>query len=393
MSKEKQPKERSAKIASKQKKLYLAMMFAVIVTICGFVFITTPEEKQLIKEINPPNTFEVVSSNVNAENIRLSHLENFSDVFGDRLQSLEKSVLDLKEEKHLLNQEKHTLLQETQKLNGQLDFMEKKHEIELTSLATSIQPTTITPTALGSSRFTSWEAEEQSEDRSVLFEIPAGTVVKAILVSGADCSVAVQKPTGPNMVLLRPLDNGKLPKNVSVPLKGSVIIGNAIGDIASERVYIRSERMTLVQKNGDFVETEISAYVSGEDGREGMRGVVVDRSGSIITRAAFASFLQGIGQGLEGYLNNQTLSKLARTSSDQSILNLDMARTSTLQGGNTALNKLSEYYIKRAEQLQPAIQVAAGRIVDIIFTKTIKVGEKDLKKKLAHERDMQKKVS
>ena len=136
--------------------------------------------------------------------------------------------------------------------------------------------------------------------------------MKAVLVSGADCSVAVQKPTGPNMILLRPLDNGRLPRNVRVPLKGSIIIGNAIGDISSERVYVRAERLTLVERSGSFVETEVSAYVSGEDGREGLRGVVVDRSGQIITRAAFAAFLQGIGQTVEATLNNQVIEKLAR---------------------------------------------------------------------------------
>jgi len=39
----------------------------------------------------------------------------------------------------------------------------------------------------------------------------------------------------------------------------------------------------------------------------GIRGVVVDRFGSIITRAAFAALLQRIGQGLETTLNNQTI--------------------------------------------------------------------------------------
>ncbi len=189
------------------------------------------------------------------------------------------------------------------------------------------------------------------------------------------------------MVLLRPLDNGKLPRNVRVPLKGSVIIGNAIGDIASERVYVRAERMTLVERNGSFTETEISAYVSGEDGREGLRGVVVDRSGQIITRAAFASFLSGVSQTVQATLNNQTIEKLAGVNGNKTILDIDLYRNSAFQGGTTALDKLSEYYIKRAEQLQPAIQIAAGRVVDVIFTKTVRVGEQDLKKKFDKERE------
>jgi conjugal transfer pilus assembly protein TraB len=205
--------------------------------------------------------------------------------------------------------------------------------------------------------------------------------VKALLVSGADCSVAVQKPTGPNMVLLRPLDNGNLPRNVRVPLKGSIIIGNAIGDISSERVYIRAERMSFIERGGSFAETELSAYVSGEDGREGMRGVVVDRSGQIITRAAFAAFLQGVGSGAEAALNAKAFENLA-----EKYPHLEGLRYGPVQGGTAALNKMTDYYIKRAEQLQPAIQIAAGRVVDIVFTKTVKIGEKNLKKKFEMER-------
>ena len=146
--------------------------------------------------------------------------------------------------------------------------------------------------------------------------------------------------------------------------------------------------MTLVEPNGDFVETEVSAYVSGEDGREGLRGIVVDRSGQIMSRAFFAAFLQGVGDSLEGYLNNQTIEKLAGSTPRKSILNLDMLQSSSLQGVSNSFNKLSEYYIKRAEQLQPAIQIAAGRVVDVVFVKTVKIGELDLKKKLDQEREI-----
>ena len=191
-------------------------------------------------------------------------------------------------------------------------------------------------------------------------------------------------------MLIRPLENGQLPRKVRVALKDSIILASAYGDLANERVYVRADRMTLVQPNGDFVETEVSAYVSGEDGREGVRGIVVDRSGSIITRAAFASFLQGVGQSVQATLNNQTIEKLSKVGDSQTILDVDTFRNAGMQGTNTALNKLAEYYIKRAEQLQPSIQVAAGRIVDLIFTHGVKIGEKDLKKKLEIERAIAK---
>ena len=231
---------------------------------------------------------------------------------------------------------------------------------------------------------------EKSEKKHVSAYIPAGTMVRCVLVSAADCSVGVSQASDPATVLLRPLSNGKLPRGVRVALKDSIILGRGVGDLANERVRIRGEKMTLVQPNGEFIETEISAFVSGEDGREGMRGVVVDRAGSSIFRAAAASTVQGISSSIQATLNNQTLSKLSKESDSRVILDVDTFRNAGIQGATTGLNQLADYYIKRAEQLQPSIQIAAGRVVDLIFTTGVKIGEKDLKKKFQIERELAK---
>ncbi len=375
----------SEKIGTKQKRLYVSVFIGAVVTIGGLVYFFNGEDKPRPQSVSKPQ-FDVVSNEVNPEDVRLASLETVSDVLNERVLSLETSLIDIKEEKSVIEREKQQVEQEAQILREKVQVLEESFSRKVAAPASAELDEAVSGLQSKESQLTTWEPEVKKGDRNVLFEIPAGVVVKAVLVSGADCSVAVQKPTGPNMVLLRPLDNGKLPRNVKVPLKGSVIIGNAIGDITNERVYIRAERMTLVEKNGSFVETEISAYVSGEDGREGLRGVVVDRSGQIITRVAFAAFFQGVGQTLEATLNNQTIEKLSEVGPEKSILNIDMYRNGAFQGGTTALGKLSDYYIKRAEQLQPAIQIAAGRVVDVIFTKTVKVGETDLKKRLEKER-------
>ena len=377
----------SETISTRQKRLYLALLVLVLLIVFFAVFFSGEEQKE--RADLKKNQFETASQDVKAENVRLTSLETLSDVLNERTQSLEKSVLTLKEEKTLLETEKDSLVEEVELFRQKIRSLEQQQSISTSAVSDHYRDNARDGGSDADERhlFT-WEMPVKNDDKNVLFEIPAGTVVKAVLVSGADCSVAVQKPTGPNMVLLRTLDQGNLPKKVKVRLKGSVIVGNAIGDLASERVYIRAERLTLVEPNGDFVETEVSAYVSGEDGREGMRGVVVDRSGQIMTRAFFAAFMQGAADSLEGYLNNQTIEKLSGSSPNRTILNLDMLQTTTLQGGSNAFNKFAEYYIKRAEQLQPAIQIAAGRMVDIVFVKTVKIGELDLKKKLDREREI-----
>lgn len=366
----------------KQKRFYRLLLFlgVIIAIFIGSALFENEKVKQPSslkkKKISLPSQ----DPESRAENIRIAQLEIANDLMEDRFASLEKNFRDLKEENTLLEASNHKLLEESNTLQAHILSLESQKEPKITK---DIKDESL---EIQKPQLRTWGDQRGVEERNVLFEIPAGTIVKCILVSAADCSVAVKKPSGPNMLLLRPLANGKLPRNVYVPLKGSVIIGNAVGDIASERVYVRGERMTLVQRNGDFVETEISAFVSGEDGKEGMRGVVVDRSGAIITRAAFAAFFQGISQGIQSTLSNQTIEKLSKVGDSSMILDVDTYRNNGLQGASTALDKLADSFIEQSKQIQPCIQIQAGRVVDVIFTKAVKIGEKDLKKKLDHER-------
>ena len=386
-SKEKKLLSSNEKILKSQKKIYLFVCVGVLLIIWGAFSLfggkgSESNNYEVSRSQTPPET---ASHNLETENFRLSQIEWKQDEMEDILSSVLSSQQEIKESfQEITNQTTQLASENTTIFKAELEnFREEIKEGLNAKPVTSLQG--ITPVKIASlDRF------QEEEKSHVSAYIPAGTVVRCVLVSASDCSVGVQQPKGPAKMLIRPLENGQLPRKVRVALKDSIILASAYGDLANERVYVRADRMTLVQPNGDFVETEVSAYVSGEDGREGVRGIVVDRSGSIITRAAFASFLQGVGQSVQATLNNQTIEKLSKVGDSQSILDVDTFRNAGMQGTNTALNKLAEYYIKRAEQLQPSIQVAAGRIVDLIFTHGVKIGEKDLKKKLEIERAIAK---
>ncbi|MCB9092519.1 MAG: hypothetical protein H6620_08180 [Halobacteriovoraceae bacterium] len=382
-SKEKKLLSSNEKILKSQKKIYLFVCVGVLLIIWGAFSLfggkgSESNNYEVSRSQTPPET---ASHNLETENFRLSQIEWKQDEMEDILSSVLSSQREIKESfQEITNQTTQLASENTTIFKAELaNFREEIKEGLNTKPITSFQGAI--PVKIASlDRF------QEEEKSHVSAYIPAGTVVRCVLVSASDCSVGVQQPKGPAKMLIRPLENGQLPRKVRVALKDSIILASAYGDLANERVYVRADRMTLVQPNGDFVETEVSAYVSGEDGREGVRGIVVDRSGSIITRAAFASFLQGVGQSVQATLNNQTIEKLSKVGDSQTILDVDTFRNAGMQGTNTALNKLAEYYIKRAEQLQPSIQVAAGRIVDLIFTHGVKIGEKDLRKKLEIER-------
>jgi len=201
--------------------------------------------------------------------------------------------------------------------------------------------------------------------------IPAGTTVKALLVSSLDAVCGVFATSDPTPIKLRILDNGHLPKHVNVKLRGGIIIGSAYGNISSERVYMRLERLTQVQANGDFVETGVTGYVSGEDGKYGVRGIVVDKSCKAVANAAASGFLAGVSQTLQSAFGR---SKNIDSGNNYSF-GTDIATRGGTQGTASGLDLLAEYYIKRAEQIQPVIEINAGRVVEVTFTLGVSTGD------------------
>jgi conjugal transfer pilus assembly protein TraB len=200
--------------------------------------------------------------------------------------------------------------------------------------------------------------------------IPAGTSVKALLVSSVDAICGVFANSDPIPVKLRLLDDGHLPKGVTVKLKGAVIIASAYGNISSERVYMRLERLVQNKPNGKFIETQVAGYVTGEDGKFGVRGLVVDRSAKIVKNAAYSGFLGGISQTLQA-----TVTKKPTDCWNHYNFSTDLVKQGCANGTANAFDMLADYYIRRAEQVQPVIQVGAGRIVDVTFTLGTEVGE------------------
>jgi conjugal transfer pilus assembly protein TraB len=172
---------------------------------------------------------------------------------------------------------------------------------------------------------------------------------------------------------LRILDDGHLPQGVLAKVKNGLILASAYGDISTERVYMRLERLTKVQPNGEFVETEITGFVSGEDGKYGVRGQVVDKSACLVANAAYSGFFSGVSQ----FLNTTMVASLSNSSCGcgGNPFGWELLEGSGLQGTTNAFDMLADYYIQRAEQIVPVIEVTAGRVVDITFTHKAELGD------------------
>ena len=221
--------------------------------------------------------------------------------------------------------------------------------------------------------------------------IPAGAFAQAVLVGGVDASTSIQASSDPRPVLLRITNEGTLPRHFKSDLCGCHALAACYGDISSERVYMRLEKITCTErKTGELIEMAVQGYIAGEDGRAGLRGRVVDRAGESMRNAAIGGFLSGMGSFLSQANNPVTFSPLSGLAQTNPLTNGELLKHGASKGVSGALERYADFYIKRAEQMQPVIQVQAGRLVDIVFTQGTPFGDSAVRGALVRVNDQQR---
>ena len=206
--------------------------------------------------------------------------------------------------------------------------------------------------------------------------IPAGAFAHAVLLGGVDASASIQASSDPRPALLRLTDAGTLPRKFRSDLKGCHVLAACYADISSERVMMRLEKLTCTErKTGEIIEVKVQGYVAGEDGRTGVRGSVVDRAGESMRNAMVGGFIGGMGEFLSQARNPVTFSPVAGLAQANPMGVSDALKHGAGKGTSNALDKYAEFYIKRAEQVQPVIQIASGRQLNVVFTEGVSIGD------------------
>ena len=198
--------------------------------------------------------------------------------------------------------------------------------------------------------------------------LPSGTFVTTTLLSGVDAPTGGQADSNPLPILLRLVDNGQMPNFFRSYVENCHITGAAVGQLSSERAFIRLEMMSCVLKDGTIIERSVKGYVTGEDGKAGLRGNVVTKQGALLARSAAAGFLQGFGSSLNTVGTAGTVSGVVNQSTS-SVLQSGLA-----QGSGDAFSGLAKYYLERANETHAIIEISAGRIGEIIFTQGVDFG-------------------
>lgn len=206
--------------------------------------------------------------------------------------------------------------------------------------------------------------------------LPAGAFAKAVMLSGLDAPTGGLAKTNPQPVLLRLLDHGTLPNRFRSRVRECFVTAAGFGDLASERAYLRLEKLSCVLRDGTALEVPLKGFVAGEDGKAGLRGRVVSKQGQLIARALVAGVASGIGNGLAQSFTSLSTSTLGNV---QNIDPGNIAQFGVANGFASALDRIAQWYLERANEVYPVLEVDAGRVVEVVLNEGLELGVDMLK--------------
>lgn len=199
--------------------------------------------------------------------------------------------------------------------------------------------------------------------------VPTGSFVTAVLMGAADANAGVNAQGDTAPILFRAIHNGILPNGKRSHLKDCFFTASVYGEISSHRGIARLQNMSCIFEKQKGKEEIIDIPVQGTAfnfGRNGMRGTPVMRNGQIVEMAGISGIFSGLGDtakaassttitGTSGVVSSITPSKAL----------LNMSGSALEKVGS----KLSDYYIKLAEQYHPIIELNPGTVVNLVFLK------------------------
>lgn len=207
--------------------------------------------------------------------------------------------------------------------------------------------------------------------------VPAGSFVRAQLASGVIAPTGGQGATDPVPALLRVTGLAQLPNFHKADFKNCFLLAETKGNLATETVNFRLKTLTCKKSDGSTLEREVSGYVTGENGMEGMAGRVVSKQGAVIARAFLAEFASGIGDAFE---SSGTTTSITGAGIIETLDPSKTAQTGLASGLSEAFSRLGDFYMDLAEQMVPVIEINAGRNVDVVFIKSVNLEETDEEK-------------
>ena len=110
-------------------------------------------------------------------------------------------------------------------------------------------------------------AEGSATEPALLNWIPSGSFVAGVLLSGLDAPTATAAARNPHPVLIHLAEPSRLPGLRRMDIARCHVTGAGYGQLASERAYVRLERIACVLRSGDVIDTKDKG-IRGRGGRK-----------------------------------------------------------------------------------------------------------------------------
>lgn len=201
--------------------------------------------------------------------------------------------------------------------------------------------------------------------------LPAGSFASAVVLSGVTAPTGAAATSNPVPMLLEITDLARLPNDFAASVNRCFVTADATGDLSSERVWIRLDRLSCMKNDGRAVDVKVRGYVTGEDGKTGVRARVVTRSGQAIANALLLGSLSGFGKALATSASETT----TYTSGSVGTVVSNPVRAGLGTAISDATDRIVDYYIRLADKIFPVLELDSGRTVDVVLSQGVRLGE------------------
>ena len=371
--------------------IILAVLVTVLVVFAIVIAIFT-QEKPKTKEEEPATTIHLDNDSFNEE--------HFVTTYGAQMSALEKEVQALsaqlkREEERKKRQAKETSLQ----------FNDEFSEESAVSLSSDSSPSansgyhsssqihTVRRTDNQGPRLVIKKvsdaepvnkpqsvkkdeiAKNRTKERKADDLLITGSFARARLLNGVEAPTGGQANGNPVPMLLEIKDPAFLPNRYRSDVKRCMVTANATGDLSSERVLVRLDRLSCITESKGAIDVKLTGYVTGEDGKTGLKARVVTRSGQAIANALLVGTLSGLGEAVSLAAQDSTTNFAGTVTNSVN----NPWRAGLGDGMQDALDRVADYYLKLADKIFPVLEVDAGRDVDIVITQSASIAtEKSL---------------
>lgn len=212
-----------------------------------------------------------------------------------------------------------------------------------------------------------------NEPRNLTFDIMLG-LSRAILVNGADATILGMGRQEDAPVALSILSKMSIANGEYTNTRDCLALGSAVGQMTVQKAQIRLDKISCIFTNAEgdkfIAEGQVQGWVIDENGQLGVQGVLITQEGKILRSTLPLAAVQTALDYVTRSATNVVVPAGGTTTGYQN-LNASFG-TGSSNAANQSLSKIIQIYEKYLQQLNPVVNIRAGREVSLLF----KGGEK-----------------